>query len=155
MKKINSLYLIIFFLIAINIGTLILSGFKKNDRKNPKPIPPHEILIRQLNFTQEQENQLKNEILVDESELALLSNQLKFHKKKLFNYAKREISDNKLINQSTDSIAYYMKEIDKRVYKLLITTRKTCTTKQKKKFDKIFEEIFNKEGRKKHMFQQE
>lgn len=154
MNKLNALYTMTLVMLLIN-GFLIIKLFIHPGDKNTKPKPPHEILVERLDFSEAQKEALDTLYFSRVDSLKFLGNKLKVYKKSLFEYAKTGKYDEKFVHSTSEGIGITMKQIDVKVFELLRGIRQICDKNQKKKFDSLFKEIFDREGDKQHFFKQE
>lgn len=137
-------YAILVLLIAnaIIIGMLFIG---KGKNTNP---PPHEggvdFLLKTLNFTKDQQEELEKLITEHRKGIKPLRDAVKNAKKAYFeNLRKQPVADSALQND-LQNIGKAMQNIDSFTYTHFAKVRLLCNPTQQKKFDEIIDEIIDK-----------
>ncbi len=150
-NKKNILYGLLALMFLLN-GFLVFQLYSFSaTNQSVRPAPPHQILVDRLDFTAAQRKALDTLYLGREYELHHLAMRLKSQKNTLFEYSKTVEYNPEKVTLLTNDIGITMSEMDRKVFEMLRGIRMICDDKQKIKYDRIFKEIFHKEGRKHHM----
>lgn len=154
-NKKDILYSLLILLFLLN-GVLVykLFSFHAPDQ-NSRPNPPYKILVDRLDFTRAQVKALDTLYFEKEEEIHELAMQLRMQKSNLFEYSKTVNYDPDEVAHLTHDIGTTMAKMDTKVFEILRGIRMICDDRQKIKYDKIFKEIFHKEGRKQHIEMQD
>lgn len=151
MNKKDILYNLLILLLCIN-GFLVFKLYSFDNAK-PKEFrkPPHQILVDRLHFSKHQIKALDTLYSGRENELMEMGMYMSQQKNALFEYSKTEKYDTNKVKYFANEIGLTMSRMDVKVFELLRGIRLICDVKQKKEFDKIFKDVFHKEGKEQHM----
>jgi periplasmic protein CpxP/Spy len=146
MEKSKFLTIIIVILVLLNIGTLGYLLLPKNTNQ-PPPLRgrggPGAFIIKQLEFTPEQQQQFKVLRNDHHSQMVALSDSLCTVRDDYFNGLKTSTPDTALANLQAVNIARIEARMHQITFSHFIDVRKLCNPHQQELFDKFINEILH------------
>ena len=151
MESAKFLKTVIIILLLINIGSLAFMWFDRPHHGSP---PPHEggdameFLIRELQLTAEQKNQLEELREQHHNATEPLQRASRKLHDQYFNMLGNANTDSATVVQTADSMIAIQKQIELNTYYHFKSIRTICTPEQQKKFDEVVADALHQMARK-------